>query len=252
MLFSPIGLASAFSLDESSFFIQPQRSKKGRMVFMDWIKDFDLFLFDFDGLLVDTESLHFEAYRQTCARLGLTLDWDMREYGKAAYFHASGLKEALCALFPKVLNEAFWPEFYAKKQRCFIELVQEVHLMPGVQELLARLKEAGKKRVVVTHSTRHMVDTVRRRLSALESIEHWLVREDYKNPKPAPDGYLLAIQKYGKPSDRVIGFEDSPKGLQALIAAGVQAVLINPLLERYQDALFARSFPELVIDPAQK
>lgn len=219
---------------------------------MDWIDDFDLFLFDFDGLLVDTESLHFEAYRQTCAGLGLDLNWDMAEYGKAAYFHARGLQEALMALFPGALNEKNWPDFYAKKQRRFIELVQDVKLMPGAEELLIRLKEVGKQRVVVTHSTRHMVDTVRRRLPALAAIEHWLVREDYKNPKPAPDGYLLAMEKYGKEGDRVIGFEDSPKGLKALIAADVTAVLISPLLEGYEDALFARSFPELVIDSAQK
>lgn len=219
---------------------------------MDWIDDFDLFLFDFDGLLVDTESLHFEAYRQTCAGFGLDLVWDMREYGKAAYFHASGLKEALIALFPKTLNESSWPDFYAKKQRRFIELVQDVKLMPGVAELLERLKAAGKQRVVVTHSTRHMVDTVRRRLPELEAIEYWLVREDYKNPKPAPDGYLLAIEKYGKKGDRIIGFEDTPKGFKALRAAGVTAALISPLLEGYEDALFARSLPELVIDAAQK
>lgn len=219
---------------------------------MDWIDNFDLFLFDFDGLLVDTESLHFEAYRQTCADCGLDLAWDMREYGKAAYFHASGLKEALTAQFPAALNESNWPDFYAKKQRRFIELVQDVELMPGAGELLVRLKEAGKERVVVTHSTRHMVNTVRRRLPELEAIEHWLVREDYKNPKPAPDGYLLAIEKYGKEGDRVIGFEDTPKGFKALKAAGVTAALISPLLEGYEDALFARSFPELVVNAAQK
>jgi len=232
--------------------MQLQSRKRGKISRMDWINNFDLFLFDFDGLLVDTESLHFEAYRQTCADYSLDLAWDMSEYGKAAYFHASGLKEALIALFPDVLNEQMWPDFYAKKQRHFIELVKDVELMPGAGEVLARLEELGKKRVVVTHSTRHMVDTVRRRLPELGAIEHWLVREDYKNPKPAPDGYLLAIEKFGKEGDRIIGFEDSPKGLKALIAAGVTAVLISPLLERYEDALFARSFGELVVDAAQK
>lgn len=44
---------------------------------MEWTQDYHLFLFDFDGLLVDTEALHLEAYRRMCAEKGHTLDLDL-------------------------------------------------------------------------------------------------------------------------------------------------------------------------------
>ena len=43
---------------------------------MNWISNYDLFLFDLDGLLVDTEKLHFEAYKRLCSRFGYELAWD--------------------------------------------------------------------------------------------------------------------------------------------------------------------------------
>ena len=73
----------------------------------------------------------------------------------------------------------------------------------------------------------------------LHSIPHWITREDYKNPKPSPDGYLEAIKRLAKPGDAIIGFEDSRRGLTALIQAGVHAVLVNnmdaPMLEEFRN-----------------
>ncbi|MGD0665742.1 MAG: HAD hydrolase-like protein, partial [Rhabdochlamydiaceae bacterium] len=47
---------------------------------MDWTDKFDLFLFDFDGLLVDTEELHFKAYQMLCQGRGYKLPWDINRF----------------------------------------------------------------------------------------------------------------------------------------------------------------------------
>jgi beta-phosphoglucomutase-like phosphatase (HAD superfamily) len=70
----------------------------------------------------------------------------------------------------------------------------------------------------------------------LESIPVWITREQYTHPKPAPDAYLKAVELLADPGDRIIGFEDTMKGVKALQAAGVQPVLIcdkeHPQLEQ--------------------
>jgi beta-phosphoglucomutase len=204
---------------------------------MDWIKDFDLFLFDFDGLLVDTEKLHFAAFRQMCRERGWALDWDMDRYEKEAHQTSQGLKDATYREFPPLLEqEPDWDRFYARKKKIYEEIlrVEKIDLLPGVSELLEALKKAEKRRCVVTNSTKEHVDIVRKRIPILDSIPLWVTREDYRDAKPSPEGYLKAISLVGKSGDRIIGFEDSVRGLKALLAAKVKAVAVcskDPCLE---------------------
>ncbi len=81
--------------------------------------------------------------------------------------------------------------------------------MPGVEELLKELIELKSKRAVVTNSTKEQIETIKELLPLLKSIPLWITREDYENPKPAPDGYLKAMEVLADSGDRVIGFEDS-------------------------------------------
>ncbi len=237
--------------------MQLEKGKRGKISAMQWIAGYDLFLFDFDGLLADTEALHFQAYRETCAEYGLDLNWSMPEYGKAAYFHATGLFDALHKAFPQTIDAQMWPEFYAKKKAAFMRLAPKAELMPGVRELLRALNGADKRMCVVTHSSAEMIAPIRASHAILDLIPHWVTRADYSNPKPAPDGYLLAIEQYGRPGDRIIGFEDTLKGASSLIAAQkITPVLINSFIdfEPQESVIFAKSFPKLatILDAAQK
>jgi len=189
--------------------------------------DYDLFLFDFDGLLVNTEELHFAAYRQLCANHGFELKWSLPEFFQAAHFDAMGLRKALYTLFPKL--DPNWDVLYAEKKAIYQELLQagSLSLMPGVEEFLSQLGDA--RRCVVTNSPRVQVEAIQKKLPVLNSIPKWFTRECYDRPKPYPDGYLKAIEEIGMPGDRLIGFEDSTRGLQSLKAAGVKdAILICP------------------------
>jgi beta-phosphoglucomutase len=221
---------------------------------MDWIDSFDLFLFDFDGLLVRTEHLHFRAYQNALFARGLQLPWNMHEYGQRAYFSATALRKGIMELFPAEFDsDKTWGEFYLDKQKEFMRLVEEGHveLMPGVAQLLKELKRLQKTLCVVTHSNLQMIQKVRLQLPLLDLIPHWITREDYKAPKPASDGYNLAMERYLKLGARAIGFEDSIKGLNALIGSRAKPVLIcdeDPVKKDYckkNGAIFAPSFETL-------
>lgn len=203
---------------------------------MQWIHRYQLFLFDFDGLLVNTEDLHFQAYIHMCAQRGFHLNWDFHQFSAAAHHSATGLRDQIYAEFPDLYaQEPVWQVLYAEKKQAFLDLVQKGHaqLMPGVKELLFNLTQAQIRSCVVTHSPLAVIQLIREQNPLLNAIPHWITREDYSQPKPHAECYELAIQRFALSGDRVIGFEDSPRGFKALQQTSALPVLICPLNSPY-------------------
>ena len=198
---------------------------------MDWIFRFQLFLFDFDGLLVDTERLHYRAYKRMLQGRGWEIPWSFSSYLQIAHRGAHALKEEIYAAFPRLAEEEpDWHRLYQeKKQALFTLLEQEpVDLMPGAKALLTRLEVANIPRCIVTHSPRHLLELVSRHQPILHSIPCWITREDYSSPKPDPECYRLGVARFQAENQSVIGFEDSLRGLQALLGTSATPVLICP------------------------
>jgi HAD superfamily hydrolase (TIGR01509 family) len=198
---------------------------------MEWIKQFELFLFDFDGLLVDTESIHFQAYIEMCAARGYTLGWNFTQFSEAAHHKGTGLRDRVYADLPALYEEEpDWSILYQEKKDQFLNLIERdgAQLMTGAAELLNALEEQNITRCVVTHSANELISKIRRKNPILDSIPYWITREDYANPKPSPECYQIAIQRYAQPGDRIIGFEDSPRGWNALNMTSALPVLICP------------------------
>jgi HAD superfamily hydrolase (TIGR01509 family) len=200
---------------------------------MDWIRHFQLFLFDFDGLLVDTEPLHFESYRELCRRHGCELPWSFPEFCKEAHGKAMGIFDAFARQFPSMFAAGMTKEvLYNEKKAIYVEMLKNtrLELMEGATDLLRALSQAKSKRAVVTNSPREHIEIIKGAIPILQSIPLWVTREDYSQPKPSPEGYLAAISKLmAAPADRIIGFEDTLKGLKALLAAEVESILVCPV-----------------------
>ncbi|HEV8631461.1 MAG TPA: HAD family phosphatase [Thermoanaerobaculia bacterium] len=188
------------------------------------------FLFDLDGVLVRSEELHHEAYRRACAARGFVLPWSFERYCLAAHYGPEHLQEELRRELPDLLaGERGWDLLYGEKSRRYLELLagEDVPLQPGAAAALQRLAAAAAPHAVVTNSTRQQTALLRRRHAALDAVPLWVTREDYAEAKPAPDAYRAALQLLGAPPTQAVGFEDTPRGLQALAAAGVPAVLVS-------------------------
>lgn len=226
---------------------------------MDWIKEYQLFLLDFDGLLVNTEHLHFEAYRRMCKGRGLTLPWTFAHFFEIAQQDSKLLQikiyEELPALYEQ---ESTWSVLYAEKKKQYLEVLKEtqIEMMPGAESFLQLLEKNNIKRVVVTHSPKEQIDLIRERNPILNTIPHWITREDYQHAKPHPEPYLVALKRFASSSDNVIGFEDSQRGIASLIDAHVQPVLINPKIAENLKPLIINKkifhFPSLQIVVDQK
>ncbi len=202
---------------------------------MKWIRQFQLFLFDFDGLLVNTEHLHFQAYVNMLAHRGFKLDWSFARFCELAHLNATALKEGIYAEFPDL--DPNWGQLYEEKKVAYLDLLVtgKVELMPGAEVLLKELATAGIRRCVVTNSLLEQTIAIRSQHDTLKTIPHWITREDYSKPKPDPECYLRAIEMYGVKGGRIIGFEDSLRGLRALKGTPALPVLVcpahHPLLE---------------------
>jgi len=202
---------------------------------MQWIQSYNLFLFDFDGLLVNTEHIHYQAYVNVLNQRGVALDLNFVHFCKLAQLNSTAWKEALCSKYPDL--EAHWAQIYQEKKGAYLELVTagKIELMPGVESLLKALQAADIRRCVVTNSPLEQTKLICAHLPILKSIPKWVTREDYEKPKPDPECYLKAIELYGKKGDKIIGFEDSVRGLSSLRQTSALPVLIcpthHPLLE---------------------
>jgi beta-phosphoglucomutase len=210
----------------------------------DWISQYGTILFDFDGLLVNTEYLHYQAYQKMCIDRGFTLHWDFKTYCSLAHMGSECLKKGVKEILPELYqNDAHWLELYQEKKEAFLHIVAQgqVELMPGVEALLKELNQRGVTHCVVTHSSSKLTDAIRAHLPALNTIPHWVTRECYDQPKPKPDGYLEAIRLYSKRGDRILGFEDTVRGWRALQAASVEAVVVSKMLTTEMQKILADS-----------
>lgn len=202
---------------------------------MDWIYKYQLFLFDFDGLLVNTEHLHFEAYKQMLAARGCVIDWNFSQFCQLAHLNSEALKQAIYQKFPDL--DPSWGVLYEEKKQIYYLLISKgsITLMPGVEKLLLQLQNKKIRSCVVTNSLHEQISLIRSQIPALQTIAHWITREDYERAKPHPECYLRAIELYGQKGDKIIGFEDSIRGLTALMQTPAQPVLVcskdHPLLD---------------------
>ncbi len=212
---------------------------------MNKIENYDLVFFDFDGLLVNTEHLHFSAYQEMCLSRGKQLNWDFTKYCLVAHGSSEGLRKEIYADFPDLYEkEPDWSVLYAEKKLAYQKKLQEGHveLMPGVDKMLVLLKEKGIRSCVVTNSFFEQIAEIRSQIPLLQTLDNWITREDYQLSKPAPDPYIAARKKYARPGDKIVGFEDSVRGWQSLDAAGIEGIVISSCLHSsFQEQLIEKN-----------
>src|SRR5579863_5057729 len=120
---------------------------------MQWMDDYQLYLFDLDGLLVDTEPLHYGAYEKACLKCGAPWPYTFEQYCKVAHAEQDGIKKAFHSDFPKLLKGT-WDAIAAEKKKIYMECLDSsaVALMPGVERFLSALFNRKKTVCVVTNS----------------------------------------------------------------------------------------------------
>lgn len=177
-------------------------------------------LWDNDGVLVDTEKVFFEANRRELAALGVDATW--------ADFEEFSLRRGESLLLLSGLDGDEQRALFARRDALYSQLLgTEEIAIAGMSSLLQRL--AARFRMgIVTSSHRDHFEIIHARSGLLPHFAFHVVREDYSLSKPHPDAYLAGIERAGLPPERCVAVEDSPRGVAAAQAAGLEVVLFAP------------------------
>jgi len=185
-------------------------------------------IFDMDGVLVDSEPLHYEACRRVVEPFGV--DLSVKEFTALWLGHSRGLREGLKRhKVPLSLEEA-----RRRKHAFFVELARkQLTVRPGVRALLRATEHLP--RAVATSSGWEMIDTILGLTGLRENFSVIVSGLDLLRGKPAPDIFLEAARCLGVPPETCIVFEDARPGLLAAKAAGMRCVVVPTQFTRHQD-----------------
>jgi HAD superfamily hydrolase (TIGR01509 family) len=185
---------------------------------------YDSILFDFDGVLADTEPVHFECWAEVLAPFGIELSWPYYErecIGVADWVMLERIGEARR---PPVSAGELWPSYTLKKKRFQDKIEAEPPLLPGTINLIRELQPFYKL-AVVSSSDRSEVEPPLVRAGIRDCFQAFVCGMEVLNLKPAPDPYLRAAELLAVRSPLVV--EDSDAGVAAGIAAGFEVLRVS-------------------------
>lgn len=209
-------------------------------------------IFDMDGLLVDTETCDYEAWRELHEAHGVELTLPEYCYSAGLYGSWEAMYEALGARSGRTPEE-----LHATRDPRFRELVEE-RLRPSTEllALLERLREHGIKRGIASSSDSDWVEYLVEGLGLRTEFQAIATGHDVVHRKPAPDVYLLAAERLGVEPGRCVALEDSSHGIEAARAAGMRAIAIPNSVSVHQDLSQAHArvehFGEVTLELLQR
>jgi len=206
-------------------------------------------VFDFDGLILDTEGPIFQAWQELYQEYGgqLTLaDWEnclgSAEGTQIFYDNLEG------QLGEPVDMDAIAPRLRARE----MEMIDAQPILPGVSEYIQRARQLGLKLGVASSSTCAWVTGHLEKRGLRENFQCVLGSDDVQITKPDPDLFLSVVECLGVSAQQAIAFEDSPHGVTAAKRAGLYCVAVpNPVTRQLSLAhadLVLESLEDLSLD----
>lgn len=190
-------------------------------------------LFDHDGTLVNSEPIHYRMWTQVLQRYGFTLT---EQQYKDHYAGVPTPANAIDLVQRFGIDES--PEQLAEAKnaatRAYLER-QSFPLMPGVEAAISFFHSAGLKLAVVTGASVNGVQTTLQVNEFKDYFSAVVSGDDVQASKPAPDCYLLALERLGVSAAECLAIEDTLHGLEAAFRAGIDCVALPTEMSRHQD-----------------
>lgn len=187
------------------------------------LKYYSLIIFDCDGTLVNTEEIHARAIAELLTEEGIQNFDATRIYRE---FMGLKLTDTL-----KILKQETGHDFPPDMGPRYIQRVTDTitnTVIPPIKHVEALIEKAQSqsKTCIGSNGQRDNVlkSLINTKLKSYFADDHIFTAIEVENPKPAPDLYLHAAQKMGEPAQNCLVFEDSPLGVRAGVAAGMDVI----------------------------
>ncbi|MDJ0823037.1 MAG: HAD family hydrolase [Paracoccaceae bacterium] len=188
-------------------------------------------IFDVDGTLAETEELHRRAFNETFAEVGLDWHWSRADYRRL--LSTTGGKERIARHMREIglgSGAVDIRALHAAKTKRYTALMAQggLDLRPGIAALINEARNAALTLAVATTTSRPNVEALCLATFQQPADQVFAVLacgDEVTAKKPAPDVYLLALQRLGLHPSQAVAFEDSTNGLRAALAAGLPTIV---------------------------
>lgn len=181
-------------------------------------------IWDVDGTLVDTADLHFQAWQRIAAELRkpFTRDDFQATFGRRN-------AEIIRAVFDSSASDADVARIGDRKETCYRDATRNVgvQLLPGVAELLARLRADGWLQAVGSSAPRANLELLLEATGSQSYFQSIVAAEDTVRGKPDPQVFQIAADRLGVLPDQCVVLEDAIAGVHAAKAAGMACVAVT-------------------------
>jgi len=191
----------------------------------------EAFVFDFDGLIIDTEWCEYTSIAEQFERFGLSYEVAHFQQFVGTAWPTGWVDEIEGSSGQTVDREALIVQRRARRD----ELLARFDVMPGVHALISLARAQGFGLAVASSSTREWVEGHLERLGLRTHFDAVLTRNDVAQAKPAPDLFVAAAATLGVDNRGCVAFEDSHNGSRAAKAADMTCVVAPNRITEVQD-----------------
>ena len=191
-------------------------------------------LFDFDGILVDSEPMHHRAFTEILDPLGMGFPW--KEYVETymGFDDRDAFREAFRAK-GIVLDDANLAKLVAAKSEAFLRGLRDgVTAYPGAVSLIESLQAAGRPLALCSGALRSDIDPILARLGVARCFDVIVSADDVRRSKPDPESYALAFARLSERyatllsvPGKSVAVEDTPAGIRSAKGAGLRVLAVT-------------------------
>ena len=195
------------------------------------------FLFDLDGTLVNTDTIYYDVWQEILKKYNISLNEEIFQ----KFIHGNSddiVKKTLLPFLEEDISE--W------KDQLFSEKISGIKMIEGAFTFIKSLYDIGYKCAIVTNCNRFIAEKICEYFNFDKMIDFIIVGAECNKPKPYPDPYLSAMNKYNIQSNRVIIFEDSKSGL--LSATSASPLCIVGITTNYCETDLKNCGASIIID----
>ncbi|HKZ44583.1 MAG TPA: HAD-IA family hydrolase [Anaerolineales bacterium] len=195
-------------------------------------------IFDFDGLILDTETPELQVWQKIYRDHGVELSTSL--WGQIVGGNGISVFDPIEHL--EKLTSSSIDSFLVKDLALNLsnELINSQPVLPGARELFQIARQRSLNLAIASSSPHEWVDGHLKRLGLFDQFDSIMCGDDVLKTKPFPDLFIGTLEKLAVQSSEAIVFEDSPNGIQAANAAGIFSVAVPNPVTRMFDLSHAR------------